>query len=102
MIDVLGTLVQLSETDRPFGVQAEVLRIMCKLVSALDEQFLVHSAVHRAYIRLLRICVGDEIEETADGARPMGAAGTSLPREPSDYELECRSTSRFLLLTKTK
>ncbi|KAF9505986.1 hypothetical protein BS47DRAFT_1305859 [Hydnum rufescens UP504] len=86
--DVLGTLVRFSENDRPFGVQAEVLRMIIKLVTALDEQFLVHSAVHRAVIRLLRTCVGDEIEEPVDGRRPMGAASASVPAEPSDYEFE--------------
>lgn len=87
-IDVLGDLVGLSEIDRPFGIQAEVLRMIIQLVSSLDEQFLVHSAVHKAVIRLLRICVGDETEEPLDGSRPMGAAGASLHSDPSEYELE--------------
>ncbi|KAF8319931.1 hypothetical protein DL93DRAFT_2131757 [Clavulina sp. PMI_390] len=86
--DVLGDLVRLSESDRPFGVQAEVLSTIIRLVSALDEHFLVHSAVHRAVIRLLRICVGDEIQEPVDGSRPMGAAGSSIHADPSEYELE--------------
>lgn len=87
-VDVLGTLVRLSESDRPFGIQAEVLRTIIRLVSSLDEQFLVHSAVHKAVIRLLRICVGDEIQEALDGSRPMGAASASVHVHPSEYELE--------------
>lgn len=86
--DVLGTLVRLGETDRPFGIQAEVLRMITRLVSALDGQFLVHSAVHKAVIRLLRMAVGDEIDGHVDGARPMGAASMSVRAEPSDYEYE--------------
>ncbi|KAF8329156.1 Retinoic acid induced 16-like protein-domain-containing protein [Cantharellus anzutake] len=85
--DVLGTLVRLSEIDRPFGIQAEVLRVITKLVSALDERFLVHSAVHKAVIRLLRTSVGEELDHV-DGARPMGAASISVRAEPSDYEYE--------------
>lgn len=86
--DVLGDLVKLSESDRPFGIQAEVLSTIMRLVSAMDEHFLVHSAVHKAVIRLLRVCVGDEIQETVDGSRPMGAASTSIHADPSEYELE--------------
>lgn len=87
-VDILGELVRLSETDRPFGVQAEVLSTIIKLVSALDEHFLVRAAVHKAVIRLLRVCVGDEIQEPIDGSRPMGAAGSSAHADPSEYELE--------------
>lgn len=86
--DILGDLVRLSETDRPFGVQAEALSTIIKLVSALDEHFLVHAVVHKAVIRLLRVCVGDEIQEPIDGSRPLGAAGSSVHADPSEYELE--------------
>ena len=85
--DVLGTLVKLSESDRPFGIQAEVLRAVQNLVVLLDEQFLVHSAVHKAVLRLLRNCVGDDIQEQLDGkAKLMGAAGTTTRSAPSEYE----------------
>jgi hypothetical protein len=83
---VLGTLVRLSESDRPSGIQAEVLRAVQNMVILLDEQFLVHSAVHRAVLRLLRTCVGDDIQEQLDGrSRVMGAAGSTM-RTPSEYE----------------
>ena len=85
--DVLGTLVRLSETDRPFGIQAEVLRTVQNMVVLLDEQFLVHSAVHRAVLRLLRSCVGDDLQEKLDGRNKiMGAAGNSTRGQPSEYE----------------
>ncbi|KAG7452527.1 uncharacterized protein BT62DRAFT_958440 [Guyanagaster necrorhizus] len=85
--DVLGTLVRLSETDRPFGIQAEVLRAVQNMVVLLDEQFLVHSAVHRAVLRLLRNCVGDDIQEQLDGRnKVMGAAGNAVRSQPSEYE----------------
>jgi hypothetical protein len=60
------------------------------MVVLLDEQFLVHSAVHKAVIRLLRACVGDEIEERVDTrVKPMGAASATVKTAPSDYELDC-------------
>ncbi|KAF8575555.1 hypothetical protein K439DRAFT_1419710 [Ramaria rubella] len=85
--DVLGNLVRLSESDRPFGIQAQVLRTVANMVVLLDEQFLVHSAVHKAVLRLLRGCVGDQIEEQVDGrAKPMGAASNVARSAPSEYE----------------
>ncbi|KAI0831244.1 Retinoic acid induced 16-like protein-domain-containing protein [Trametes gibbosa] len=85
--DVLGTLVKLSESDRPFGIQAEVLRAVQNMVVLLDEQFLVHSAVHKAVLRLLRNCVGDDFQEQLDGRnKPMGAAGNASRTQPSEYE----------------
>lgn len=88
-VDVLGTLVKLSESDRPFGVQAEVLRVVRDMVVLLDEQFLVHSAIHKAVLRLLRNCVGDDIQEQLDGKKAMGAAGSATPNRPSEYEEDC-------------
>ncbi|OBZ75391.1 hypothetical protein A0H81_04375 [Grifola frondosa] len=86
--DVLGALVKLSETDRPFGIQAEVLRSVQNMVVLLDEQFLVHSAVHKAVLRLLRNCVGDDLQEQLDGRnrKIMGAAGNAARSQPSEYE----------------
>ncbi|KAK2466927.1 hypothetical protein APHAL10511_001185 [Amanita phalloides] len=85
--DVLDTLVQLSENDRPSGIQAEVLRTVQNMVVLLDEQFLVHTAVHRAVLRLLRNCVGDDMQEQLDGrGRVMGAARNAVRGQPSEYE----------------
>jgi hypothetical protein len=76
--DVLATLVKLSEPDRPSGIQAEVLRAVQNMVVLLDEQFLVHSAVH---------CVGDDIQEQLDGRnKVMGAAKGAVRSQPSEYE----------------
>lgn len=87
---MLGTLVRLSEPDRPSGIQAEVLRAVQNMVVLMDEQFLVHSAVHRAVLRLLRNCVGDDLQEQLDGRnRVMGAAKNAVRRQPSEYELDC-------------
>ncbi|EGN92451.1 hypothetical protein SERLA73DRAFT_117334 [Serpula lacrymans var. lacrymans S7.3] len=87
--DVLGTLVKLSEPDRPSGIQAEVLRAVQNMVVLMDEQFLVHSAVHRAVLRLLRNCVGDDIQEQLDGRnKVMGAAKDIVRSQPSEYELD--------------
>lgn len=88
--DILGTLVKLSETDRPVGIQAEVLRAVQNMVVLLDEQFLVHSVVHKAVLRLLRNCAGDDIQEQLDGRnRVVGAARTSTRSQPSEYEADC-------------
>ena len=86
--DVLGKLVRLSETDRPSGIQVEVLRAVQNMVILLDEQFLVHSAVHKAVLRLLRNCVGDEIQEQLDNRnrKAMGAAKNIVRSSPSEYE----------------
>lgn len=95
--DVLGTLVKLSEPDRPFGIQVEVLRSVQNMVVLLDEQFLVHSAVHKAVLRLLRNCVGEDVQEHLDGRnRVMGAAGASTRGSPSEYE-EDRKCIRVII-----
>jgi hypothetical protein len=86
--DVLGTLVRLSEHDRPAGIQVEVLRAVQNMVILLDEQFLVHSAVHKAVLRLLRNCAGDDIQEQLDNQnrKVMGAAKNIVRSSPSEYE----------------
>jgi Retinoic acid induced 16-like protein len=85
---VLGTLVKLSEADRPSGIQVEVLRAVQNMVILLDEQFLVHSVVHKAVLRLLRNCVGDDIQEQLDNRnrKVMGAAKNAVRSSPSEYE----------------
>ncbi|KAG9105045.1 hypothetical protein FRC06_000018 [Ceratobasidium sp. 370] len=85
--DILGTLVSLSEADRPFGVQAEVLKTIGNLVVLMDEQFLVHAAVHKAVLRLLRVCVGDLIDEIPQSSsKAMGAASVSQKSSIANYE----------------
>lgn len=86
LLDVLNILVRLSERDKPFGIQAEVLRTISQMVVQLDERFLVHTGVHKAVIRLLRTCVGDEIPETPIATKSLGAAGSSSRISPSEYE----------------
>ena len=93
--DVLGTLVRLSETDRPSGIQAEVLRAVQNLVVLMDEHFLVHSAVHKAVLRLLRNCAGDDLQDQLDGRKVMGAAGSVEHRPISEYE-EDRTSATLL------
>jgi hypothetical protein len=85
-------LVRLSENDRPLGIQAEVLRAVSRMVVSLDEQFLVHSVVHKAVLRLLRHCVGDDIQEQLDGKRKlMGAARGVTRTQPSEHEKDRKS-----------
>ena len=92
---MLGTLVRLSETDRPSGIQAEVLQTVQNMVILLDEQFLVHSVVHKAVLRLLRNCVGDDIQEQLDNQnrKVMGAAKNIVRSSPSEYEEDRASLS---------
>lgn len=83
--------MRLSEPDRPSGIQVEVLRTVQSMVVLLDEQFLVHSVVHRAVLRLLKTCVGDDIQEQLDGRnRVMGAAGNAVRASPTEYEEDCK------------
>ena len=90
---MLGTLVRLSEPDRPAGILAEVLRTVSNMVVLLDEEFLIHSAVHKAIIRLLKACTSDEFQDKVDGkGKVMGAAAEVTRGTPSDYELDCKST----------
>ena len=94
--DVLGTLVKLSELDRPAGIQLEVLKTVQNMVVLLDEQFLVHSVVHRAVLRLLKTCCGDEIQEQLDGRnRLMGAAGNAIRTPTTEYEEDCACARLF-------
>ncbi|PVF93356.1 hypothetical protein CPB86DRAFT_777127 [Serendipita vermifera] len=87
--DIMGTLVKLSELDRPSGILAEVLRTVSNMVVLLDEQFLIHTAVHKAIIRLLKACTDDEFQEKVDGKnKVMGAAAKAVRTSPSDYELD--------------
>jgi hypothetical protein len=61
------------------------------MVVLLDNQFLVHSAVHRAVLRLLRTCVGDDLQEKLDGRnKVMGAAGSLSKTSPSEHEEDCK------------
>lgn len=83
-------MVRLSEPDRPFGIQAEVLRTVQNMVVLLDEQFLVHSGVHKSVLRLLRNCAGDDLQEQLDGRKVMGAAWSAVRGQPSEYEEDCK------------
>lgn len=61
--------------------------MISNLVVLLDEKFLVHSTVHKAVIRLLQACMGDEItDQMAGSGKAMGAAGSAGRLSPSEYE----------------
>ncbi|KAF9193265.1 hypothetical protein BGZ51_003784 [Haplosporangium sp. Z 767] len=65
--NVLGKLVNTcTEGDRPRGIIGETIRTMASMINLLDDQFLVHNAVHRPTVKLLRICCspGTELEDT--------------------------------------
>lgn len=58
---VLQYLVNVSEkADYPVGIRGEAIRTIANMVDLLDDRFLVHNAVHKPTIKLLRFCVLDE------------------------------------------
>jgi hypothetical protein len=66
------------------------------MVVLLDEEFLVHSAVHKAIIRLLRACTSDEFQDKVDGkGKVMGAAAEIARAASADYELDRTYLSRI-------
>lgn len=68
------------------------MRTISNLIVMLDEKFLVHSTVHKAVIRLLQACMGEEItEQTAGKGKAMGAAGVAGRLSPSEYEEDRKS-----------
>ncbi|ORY73434.1 Retinoic acid induced 16-like protein-domain-containing protein [Leucosporidium creatinivorum] len=57
---VLSTLVKLAVQDDPAGVRCEVIKWFGRAIVDLDESFLVHSAVNKPLVKLLRACVDEE------------------------------------------
>lgn len=58
---ILQYLVNVSEKlDYPEGIRGEAIRTIASMVDLLDDRFLVHNAVHKPTIKLLRFCVLDE------------------------------------------
>ncbi|KAG0362028.1 hypothetical protein BG005_006840 [Podila minutissima] len=62
--DVLGKLVNNSEADQPRGIIGETIRTIKDMINLLDDRFLVHNAVHKPTVKLLRTC--------ASGSEPQG------------------------------
>lgn len=64
---ILHYLVSVSEKmDYPEGIRGEGIRTIASMVDLLDDRFLVHNAVHKPTIRLLRFCVLDERQSELD------------------------------------
>ncbi|RUS17204.1 Retinoic acid induced 16-like protein-domain-containing protein [Endogone sp. FLAS-F59071] len=58
---VLSVLVNISEGDYPLGIRGETIRTVASMINLLDDtRFLVHNAVHKPTVKLLRTCVLDE------------------------------------------
>lgn len=58
---VLQYLVTVSEKeDYPVGIRGEAIRTVASMIDLLDDRFLVHNAVHKPTIKLLRFCVLDD------------------------------------------
>ncbi|KAL7324791.1 hypothetical protein PS15p_209931 [Mucor circinelloides] len=58
---VLQYLVTAAEkADYPVGIRGEAIQMINNLIELLDDRFLVHNAVHKPTIKLLRFCVLDD------------------------------------------
>ncbi|KAI9228117.1 MAG: Retinoic acid induced 16-like protein-domain-containing protein [Piptocephalis tieghemiana] len=58
---VLVVLVNLAAGDYPSGVRGEVVRFVTTLINLLDDKFLVHNAVFKPTLKLIRGCVEDPV-----------------------------------------
>jgi hypothetical protein len=87
--DVLANLVRLSLPDLPRGIKGEVIRLFSNLLVLLDERFVVHNAVHKPLVRLLRSCVQPE-----DGDN-MGWRTADPEYEEDLVDLMCHVCSRI-------
>ncbi|KAG0230615.1 hypothetical protein BGW42_000820 [Actinomortierella wolfii] len=64
---VLAILVNISEGDRPRGIKGETIRTVAAMINLLDDRFLVHNAVHKPTVKLLRTtCVPTEDDPQGD------------------------------------
>lgn len=64
---ILQYLVNISEKmDYPEGIRGESIRTIASMVDLLDDRFLVHNAIHKPTIKLLRFCVLDERQSELD------------------------------------
>jgi hypothetical protein len=87
--DVLANLVRLCLPDLPRGIKGEVIRLFSNLLVLLDERFIVHNAVHKPLVKLLRSCV-----EPEDG--DSGGWRTADPEYEEDLvDLMCHVCSRI-------
>ncbi|KAF9191779.1 hypothetical protein BGZ50_009151 [Haplosporangium sp. Z 11] len=62
--NVLVKLVNNAEGDQPKGIMGEAIRTIAAMINLLDDRFLVHNAVHKPTVKLLRTC--------ASGAESQG------------------------------
>ncbi|KAF9580069.1 hypothetical protein BGW38_003433 [Lunasporangiospora selenospora] len=64
--NILGKLVASAESDRPRGILGETIRTFASLINLLDDRFMVHNAVHKPTVKLLRTCCapGKEFDGT--------------------------------------
>jgi len=62
--NILAKLVNSAEGDQPRGIMGETIRSMASMINLLDDRFLVHNAVHKPVVKLLRTCCapGTELE----------------------------------------
>ncbi|RKP09162.1 Retinoic acid induced 16-like protein-domain-containing protein [Thamnocephalis sphaerospora] len=57
--NVLTILVNIAESDFPQGVRGEVMRCVASMINLLDDKFLVHNAVFKPTLKLIRMGTED-------------------------------------------
>ncbi|KAI9597943.1 Retinoic acid induced 16-like protein-domain-containing protein [Syncephalis fuscata] len=55
--NVLTILVNIASSNFPQGVRGEVVRCIASMINLLDDKFLVHNAVFKPTLKLIRMCV---------------------------------------------
>ncbi|KAG0356399.1 Retinoic acid induced 16-like protein-domain-containing protein [Gamsiella multidivaricata] len=61
--NILAKLVNMAEGDQPKGIMGETIRTIAAMINLLDDRFLVHNAVHKPTVKLLRTCAsGTELQ----------------------------------------
>ncbi|KAF9435587.1 hypothetical protein BGZ76_005939 [Entomortierella beljakovae] len=63
--NVLAKLVNNAEGDQPRGIMRETIRAIASMINLLDDRFLVHNAVHKPTVKLLRTCASSTENESA-------------------------------------
>ncbi|CEP16382.1 hypothetical protein [Parasitella parasitica] len=53
-------VINAEKADYPVGIRGEAIQMINSMIELLDDRFLVHNAVHKPTIKLLRFCVLDD------------------------------------------
>lgn len=99
--DILGELVRLVTSNRPPRLKAkgDAIRLFANLVILLDERFIVHNAVHKPLVRLLKSCIdlSSTAYDHADATRESSQDSVGILAEDEEdlIDLVCHLCSRI-------